>query len=265
MNRIQIRQFHVDLLEVKVSDSREEMGRAAAEDAARHIKLLQERQEEVRIVFAAAPSQREMLRTLSQSSDIDWSRVTAFHMDEYIGLPREAEQSFGYFLTEHLFRHVKPGKVHLIDGSNESGKECERYGRLLAEAPIDIVCLGIGENGHIAFNDPPVADFADRHPVKAVELDMECRMQQVNDGCFPRLEDVPTHAFTLTIPTLMSGGALFCCVPGAFKRRAVMRTLQDEIGEACPATVLRRHRQCTLYVDNDSFDEEQGKTSHVPS
>lgn len=243
----------VDLLEYKVYGSRRDMGEAACRDAAKKLKELLAAQERVRMVFAAAPSQNEFLEALTGTEGIDWSRVEAFHMDEYIGLPEEAPQRFGRFLSDRLFGKVRPGRVELIDSSNGAEAECARYGAMLREAPIDIVCLGIGENGHIAFNDPPVADFADPEWVKPVELEEACRIQQVNDGCFAQLEEVPTHALTLTIPALMSGAHLFCIVPGPTKREAVQRTLEGEISVACPASVLRRHADCILYTDRDSY------------
>ncbi|MGY5341880.1 glucosamine-6-phosphate deaminase [Paenibacillus glucanolyticus] len=242
-----------DRLRVCVHDHREAMGKAAAADIHAAMKRLLAEKERIRIVFAAAPSQNECLAALVQSQGLDWSRVTAFHMDEYISLPRSAPQRFGSFLSRSLFDRVSPGEVHLLDGMNDPEAECERYGRLIRESPIDMVVLGIGENGHIAFNDPPVADFADPLWVKQVKLDLDCRQQQVNDGCFANLEEVPKYALTLTIPALMSGAQLFCVVPGASKRAAVQRALYGEISEACPASILRQHPDCTLYVDRDSY------------
>ena len=248
-----IKTEQVDKLKVKVYADRKALGAAAGAEAAAKIKQLLADKAEIRIVFAAAPSQNEFLETLRADPDIDWSRVTAFHMDEYIGLPEDAPQKFSRFLRDRIFDIVKPGRVHLIDSSNSAEAECKRYGDLIREAPIDVVCLGIGENGHIAFNDPPVADFNDPHVIKVVELDDACRQQQVNDGCFPTFDDVPTHALTLTIPTLMSGAHLFCMVPGPTKRNAVRRTLNGPISTECPSTVLRTHPDCTLYVDRDSY------------
>lgn len=247
-------QFQVDSLQVEVFPSREALGAAAAGHAAERIRELLGRQERVRMIFAAAPSQNEFLASLIQAEGIDWSRITAFHMDDYLGLPEEAPQRFGRFLKEKLFDRVHPGEVRYIrtDGGVEA--ECERYEQLLREAPIDIVCLGIGENGHIAFNDPPVADFQDPVWVKAVVLDDACRRQQVNDGCFPDFGSVPEQALTLTIPALLSGARLYCMVPGPTKREAVTRTLAGPITTACPASVLRTHPHCTLYVDQDSYD-----------
>lgn len=243
----------VDQLKVNVYANRGDLGAAAGRAAAAKIKELLGTKDRIRMIFAAAPSQNEFLETLVADGDIDWSRITAFHMDEYIGLPSDAPQKFSRFLSERLFDVVKPGTVNLIDSSSSIEAECARYGALLREAPIDIVCLGIGENGHIAFNDPPVADFNDPETIKPVELDDECRQQQVNDGCFPAFGDVPTHALTLTIPTLLSGSYLYCMVPGPTKRAAVNRTLNGSILAECPSTVLRRHPNCTLYVDRDSY------------
>jgi glucosamine-6-phosphate deaminase len=248
-----VEDFSVDRLRVRVYADRKALGAAGGNDVAAKLRELLEGHGWVRMIFAAAPSQNETLATLAAASDIEWSRVTAFHMDEYLGLPAGAPQRFGQYLKEHLFDLVRPGKVHLIDSMNQVDAECERYSALLNESPIDIVCLGIGENGHIAFNDPPVADFNDPRTIKVVELDPACRQQQVNDGCFPSLDVVPTHALTLTIPTLMAGTHLFCSVPGPTKRAAVTRTLSGEISPDCPSTVLRRHANCTLYVDQQSY------------
>jgi glucosamine-6-phosphate deaminase len=248
-----LKQEQAGQLKVKVYESRQAMGAAAAVEAATKIKELQSRKDTVRIVFAAAPSQNEFLAGLIQQQGIDWSRITAFHMDEYIGLADAAPQKFSRFLSERLFDIVKPGELHLIQSSNTIKQECARYGELLAAAPIDIICLGIGENGHIAFNDPLVADFADSQIIKPVELDDTCRQQQVNDGCFVSIEAVPTHALTLTIPTLLSGTHLFCIVPGPTKREAVGQTLRGAVSTACPASILRTHPDCTMYVDLNSY------------
>ncbi|BFT72134.1 TIM barrel protein [Paenibacillus sp. P36] len=240
-------------LKVKVFENRQIMGAAAAVAAATKIKELLSRKDKVRMIFAAAPSQNEFLAELVNQQGIDWSRITAFHMDEYIGLPDDAPQKFSQFLTDRLFKLVKPGELHLIQSSTTIEQECQRYSDLIAAAPIDIICLGIGENGHIAFNDPPVADFEDSFIIKPVELDAPCRQQQVNDGCFPDFDAVPTHALTLTIPTMMAGAHLFCIVPGSTKRAAVEQTLRGPISTSCPASILRTHPDCTLYVDRDSY------------
>jgi 6-phosphogluconolactonase/glucosamine-6-phosphate isomerase/deaminase len=243
----------VDRLTVRVYEDREAMGSAAGADVAEKVRELLSQKERVRMVFAAAPSQSEALRALAGEAGIDWSRVTAFHMDEYVGLSRDAPQSFGRFLSDALFDVVKPGETHFIDGTGPPAEECERYAALIRAAPIDIVCLGVGENGHVAFNDPPVADFDDPEVMKPVQLDEASRRQQVNDCLFSSVEEVPTHALTLTIPALMSGTHLFCVVPGPTKRSAVEHALRGPVTTECPASVLRRHPHCVLYVDVDAY------------
>jgi glucosamine-6-phosphate deaminase len=174
-------------------------------------------------------------------------------MDEYIGLRPYAEQAFGNFLRQRLFDQAPFLSVEYIDGNAvDTAEECSRYSQLLKRYPTDIVCMGIGENGHIAFNDPPVADFADPLLVKVVELDGSCRRQQVNDGCFLSLQEVPTHAITLTVPALMAGRFVYCMVPGTLKAEAVYNTLKQNIAEAYPSTILRRHTKAELFLDEDS-------------
>jgi glucosamine-6-phosphate deaminase len=247
----------IDRLDVRVYADRAAMGKAAAADVAAAMRAALATQDRVRMAFAAAPSQEEFLAALVATSGLDWSRVTAFQLDDYVGLPADAPERFRHFLRTRLFELVRPGEVHLIGAVADeaaAADECRRYAALLSAAPLDIVCLGIGENGHLAFNDPPVADFQDPEPVKVVELDDACRRQQVNDGCFPSLDAVPTHAITLTIPTLLSGARLSVVVPGPSKRAAVRQTLSGPIETACPASILRTHPACTLYLDAASYD-----------
>ena len=242
-----------DLLTVQIYATRWEMGKAAAKDIKERILSLLQNQTEINMIFAAAPSQNEVLEALVNDREIPWDRVNAFHMDEYIGLAPDAPQGFGNFLKAHIFGRVGFKSVHYIDiSASDAESECARYAALLREFPTDIVVMGIGENGHVAFNDPPVADFCDRLAVKPVKLDEICRNQQVHDGCFASLEDVPTTAITLTVPTLMSGKHLFCIVPAKTKANAVRATLCGEIGEHCPATALRRHESAVLYLDGES-------------
>ncbi len=251
-----VRSFAVDRLSVHVYARREEMGRAAALDVATRMREILRAGPRIRMVFAAAASQNEFLATLAAAPDLDWGRVEAFHMDEYIGLPAGAPQGFGRFLRERLFGLVRPGRVEYVDGqATDAQAEAQRYAALLAERPIDVVCAGIGENGHMAFNDPHVANFRDRAAVKIVMLDTVCRTQQVHDGAFERLDQVPLTAVTLTMPTLMSAWGVYCVVPGPSKAAAVRRTLRGPIGEECPATIMRRHPQATLYIDADSAAE----------
>ena len=242
--------FQKDGLTVKVMPTRAEMGRVAAQDIRDRILALLAEKDEINMIFAAAPSQSDVLKALTEYADIPWNRIHAFHMDEYIGLDKSAPQGFGNFLMAHLFGLVPFKSVNLIDcAAADPEAESERYAELLKSRPTDIVVMGIGENGHIAFNDPPVADFNDPKWVKPVKLDGVCRQQQVNDGCFAKLDDVPEFAMTLTCPTLMRATWKFCIVPASTKAEAVLRTLTWEIDERCPATVLRRSDNATLYLE----------------
>ncbi len=248
-----MKSFKTDLLNVQIHDTRAEMGKAAAADIKACLCTLLQSREYVNVIFAAAPSQNEVLAALAADKEIPWERVRAFHMDEYIGLAAGAPQAFGNFLREHIFGLVDMASVHYIDAAAPDAEaECARYADILRQYPVDVVVMGIGENGHIAFNDPPVADFADPRTVKPVALDEICRNQQVHDGCFATLDDVPKTAITLTVPALLAGKHLFCIVPAATKAEAVRATLQSEIGEHCPATALRRHASAVLYLDGDS-------------
>jgi len=243
-----------DSLTVKTSNNRDEMGRIAAKDGAERINALLAEQPEVNIIFASAPSQDDMLRYLA-NEPVDWTRINAFHMDEYVGISPDAPQCFGYYLKVRLF-DLKPLKRVFYLGDFTSATpnpaECERYAALLKQYPPDIVFMGIGENGHIAFNDPHVADFNDPLMVKIVDLDSACRRQQVNDGCFATLDDVPTHAYTLTVPTLTGAKYHFCTVPSKTKAQAVYNTLNGAITTACPAGILRTCDNAILYLDADS-------------
>lgn len=234
-----------------VAASRAAMGKRAAEDIAEEMRRRLQLQHCIRMIFAAAPSQSEMLSALQLMPGIDWSRVTAFHMDEYLGLAANAPQRFGLWLRRAIFDHLPFGAVHLLEPGSNPEAAAATYANTLAEASIDIVCCGIGANGHLAFNDPP-ADLNDPADVKVVELDCACRQQQVDDRCFERLEEVPTHALTLTVPRLLDADRIFCCVPGSLKKIAVRRTLMDPISGAVPATALRMHPNWSLYLDEDS-------------
>lgn len=242
-----------DSLDVNVFPSREEMGESAGKDIENKIVELLRFKPEIRMIFAAAPSQNEVLAYLANSDKIEWTRITAFHMDEYIGLDNSASQLFSVYLNERLFGKVKLKNVNLIDGNSPLEEEIERYSALITEAPIDIVCLGIGENGHIAFNDPPVADFNDVQIIKKVKLDKACRAQQVNEGCFETLEEVPKKALTLTIPVIMAANFLFCVVPGSSKHEAVYNTLNGPVSTSCPASVLQNHPNCRFYFDQEAY------------
>lgn len=240
-------------LDVRIFENRQLMGASAASSIIDKISGLLKVQDDVNIIFAAAPSQNEVLETLCISDGIDWKRINAFHMDEYIGLEKDAPQGFGNFLKARLFSKLPFKTVNYLNGASENiDEECKRYANLLKQYPVDMVCMGIGENGHIAFNDPPVADFDDEVSVKVVELDAVCRQQQVNDGCFDTLEQVPAHALTLTIPALVRANFIYCVVPGSTKAEAVYNTLHQNVSEMYPSTILRKQSHCILFLDEQS-------------
>lgn len=247
-----IKEFNKDKLGINIFQTRHDLGTAAAKNAADAIKKYLAAQNIVTMVFAAAPSQNEFLDTLVCEPGIDWNRVIAFHMDEYIGLSDTAPQRFAFYLKNRFFDKAKPGKVFYINGNTDPEKECQRYTELLKEFPLDIAFTGIGENGHLAFNDPKVADFNDAKLVKVVDLELASRQQQVHDGCFKTLAEVPSQALSLTIPALMSAKEIFCMVPGATKSNAVKAVINGEVTTEYPASILRRHQQANLYLDSDS-------------
>lgn len=205
------------------------------------------------MIFACAPSQDDYYAALVKLAKQEpgvWEHVAAFHMDDYVGLTGEHEQSFRYYLKEHFLKHVKVASFEPLRGeAADPAAEARRYSALLEAAPIDIISMGIGENGHIAFNDPPVANFNDKQSVKMVEMDQICRQQQVNDGCFPTIADVPKFAFSITLPVFAKAGLLACIVPTTRKAAAVRGTLLDPVGTACPATLLRTHPRAHLFLD----------------
>ncbi len=228
------------------------MGKAAAADVAACIRETLAVKKEIHMVFAAAPSQNEFLDALVATEGIEWGRIHALHMDEYVNLPSEAPQGFGNFLRRAIFDRVPFASVELIGTGSDPEAACRRYSEILSSVTVDIVCMGIGENGHIAFNDPHVADFNDPLLIKKVDLDEKCRMQQVHDGCFGSIDKVPKYALTLTVPAMFRADHLFCVVPAATKADAVKSTVQGPVTEKCPASILRRHPSAVLYTDSDS-------------
>lgn len=249
------RNFEVDRLRVQVEADASAAGDSAAKAAAQFLRERLRAQDRVRVIFASAPSQDRALSTLAAEPDIDWARVIAFHMDEYIGLDVGDPRSFGRYLTVRLFNIVRPGAIHLINGKGEAEREIQRYATEVAAAPIDLVLLGVGENGHIAFNEPGSA-IDDEASMRLVTLHERSRQQQVNDGCFDRLSDVPTHAFTLTLPTLLSGWSMVAVVIGALKREPVDRMLSGSAGPQSPASWLRQHDNALLFLDQDAYGKQ---------
>jgi glucosamine-6-phosphate deaminase len=246
-----------DRLAVEIHPDRLAMGRAAARAVAAFLRDTLAAQGAARVVFGCAPSQDEFIASLTAPEacgvDLDWGRLTVFHIDDYVGLAGDHPQSFRHYLQEHLLARVKVGRFHPIPAERpDRAGVCTDYAALLAEKPIDLICLGIGENGHIAFNDPQVAEFDDPSPVKVVELDALCRAQQVNDGCFASLDQVPGQAYTLTVPVFRQARRLSIHVPGPRKAKAVQATLLGPVAPTCPASILRLHPHATLYLDADS-------------
>jgi glucosamine-6-phosphate deaminase len=251
-----IREISSDLLQAAVYSNRDDMGKAAALYVASYLKDLQKKQEEIRIVVGSAPSQDEFFAHLTSESireGIDWGRIVAFPMDEYVGLAADHPQSFRAYQKEHFISKVHLKAFYEIHGeAADPQAECRRLRALLSEKPIDLVCCGIGENGHLAFNDPPVADFGDPVEAKVVELDDVCRQQQVNDGCFPSFDDVPTHAITLTLKVFANAAMLSGVVPASTKASVVAATLNGPISTACPASLLRNHPNARLFLEPES-------------
>jgi glucosamine-6-phosphate deaminase len=244
--------FAVDRIAVEIHPTKADLGRVAAAAAAEYLRLCIASQSEARVVFACAPSQDDFLAALSSGhvNPVDWKRVTAFHMDEYVGLGGDHPQSFQRYLRDHFLARVDVGAFHPLSADDaDSDAICAHYTKLLMELPIDLICMGVGENGHIAFNDPPVADFEDRARVKKVKLDDLCRQQQVNDGCFNSVADVPCHALTLTVPVFRASRRLSVHVSGSRKAAAVQAMLEGPINTSCPASVLRLHPNAILYLD----------------
>ena len=248
-----LRTFQIDALAVRVYQTESEMAQDVAQIAQHYLQGVLTRQGSAAVILATGNSQIQFLEALIELGGVDWSRLTLFHMDEYLGIDSGHKASFRRYLRERVEQRVKPRQFHYLAGDTLLPlDECERYTRLLQAQPIDLCCLGIGENGHIAFNDPPVANFADPHQVKLVKLDVPCREQQVREGHFPNLEAVPQYAFTLTIPMLCSAKRMLCVAPEKRKARAVKNTLNGPVHSDWPASFLRKQPQATLFLDADS-------------
>jgi len=248
-----IRSFRADKLQVDIFRTNEEMGRAAASAVAACLRQVLASKETARVILATGNSQFSYTASLLSDFDLPWNRIECFHMDEYVGMDANHPASFRRWMRERVESNAHPRAFHYIRGdSPDPQAECARYAALLAARPIDVISLGVGENGHIAFNDPPVADFNDPVAVKIVPLDEACKQQQVGEGHFPDLAAVPTHAITLTIPTLLNVESIFCLVPEARKAAAVRAALEGPIATACPASILRKSPNARLFLDAQS-------------
>ncbi len=249
-------QTKVDNLTVNIYPDKVEMGKAAADLVEDRIRAVIGEKGEANIIIATGASQFTFYEALREKKTLPWNKVRIFHLDEYVGMSDQHPASFRKYLKERIIQYIKPKEVHFLQGDADNLEaESERYEILLGQVTIDLACIGIGENGHIAFNDPPVADFNDKRLVKVVELDEDCRKQQLGEGWFPSLDDVPTHALSLTIPGIMRAKSISCVVPDERKAQAVRETLKGPISERCPASVLRTHQDCVLFLDKDSAEK----------
>lgn len=246
--------LQVDCLRVKVYNSSTELTQDAAWLAQNYLQSLLATQDTVSVVLATGNSQLQFLDLLVTAQTIDWSRVILFHLDEYLGIESDHPGSFRYYLQQKVGRKITPRQFHFIEGDAiEPLAECIRYSELLQQQPIDLCLLGIGNNGHLAFNEPSVADFNDPHVVKLVKLEAKTRQQQKDSGgYFPTFETVPQYAYTLTIPTICSAKKIFCLAPGTHKKEVVKKTLIEPINANFPASILRTQPQATLFCDSNS-------------
>jgi glucosamine-6-phosphate deaminase len=235
-------------MELKIFNDKISLGRAAAQAAAAAIRRAVAERGHARIIAATGASQFEFLEALTAAPDLDWSRVEMFHLDEYVGLPVTHLASFRKYLLERLINRVGLTNYHLLDGEADPQEVCERVGALLSAAPVDVAFVGIGENGHLAFNDPP-ADFEAEAPYLVVALDEACRRQQVGEGWFASLDDVPTHAISMSIRQILKARKIICIVPDARKAGAVKACLEGEVSPLAPASILQTHAATTIFLD----------------
>lgn len=248
-----MKRFAVDKLQVIMETTAQEMGASAALAIKADIVRLLDKKDEISVMFAAAPSQNTTLNALITLQGIEWNRINAFHMDEYVGIKKEQEQSFRNYLITHIFSRVPFKSINLIEGdADDIQAAIDDYERRIRQNGLDLIVMGIGENGHIAFNDPPEAKFIEDCYVKKVKLAEASRMQQVHDKCFATIDQVPESAITVTIPAFMSASVLRCVVSGPTKANAVRKTLEGPISELCPASILRIHDNAYLYIDEAS-------------
>jgi glucosamine-6-phosphate deaminase len=245
--------FRVDDLAVQIYNSEAEMAQDVAQITAKYLKEVLENQDTAAVLLATGNSQLKFLDTLIALGGVDWARISLFHLDEYLGITADHPASFRRYLRERVEKKLYPQQFHYIEGDTlEPVAECDRYTKLLQTQPIDLCCLGVGENGHLAFNDPSVANFQDPYSVKLVKLDKLNRQQQVNTGHFPNLESVPQYAFTVTIPLICSAKKIICLAPEKRKAQVVKQMLQESITINCPASILRYQPQATLFLDDNS-------------
>lgn len=245
--------FAVDALSVRLYNSSAEIAQDAAEIAQTYLQNCLAQQANATVILATGNSQIQFLETLISLGGVDWSRIIFFHLDEYLGIDSNHSASFRRYLRQRVEAQVSACTFHYIEGDTmQPLNECERYSKLLQAQPIDLCCLGIGENGHLAFNDPSVADFNDPHHIKLVKLDTATRRQQVDEGHFPNLDAVPQYAFTLTLSMICSAKKILCLAPEKRKALPVKKMLHEAMSPVCPASILRRQSNAMLFLDPDS-------------
>jgi glucosamine-6-phosphate deaminase len=244
-----VRSFQIDKLQVRIFNNKAEMGDDSADFVSWHLQDAIQKNDYANLILATGTSQYPFLESLKKKH-VEWQKITVFHLDEYLGISDRHPASFRKYLKERILDLVHPREIYFLNGDAQNIKaELRNYEALLKSHPVDVACIGIGENGHIAFNDPPVADFNDPHWVKVVQLDEACRKQQYGEGWFPTLDDVPGEALSLTIPAIMNSKTISCVVPDERKSTAVFNALYGEISTSCPASVLRRHSDALLFLD----------------
>ena len=244
-----VKSFQIEKLQVRIFSDKAEMGDASSDFVTSHLLEAIKKNGHANLILATGTSQYPFLEALKKKH-VEWQKITVFHLDEYLGISDQHPASFRKYLKERILDTVRPRKIYFLNGdAPDIEEETRKYEVLLKSHPVDIACIGIGENGHIAFNDPPVADFDDPHWVKVVQLDEACRKQQLGEGWFHSLNDVPQEALSLTIPAIMKSKAISCVVPDERKATAVYHTLYGKISTNCPASVLRRHPDAVLFLD----------------
>jgi len=238
-------------MRIKICEDKRVLGTRAAERAAELMRSAIEEKGNARIIAATGASQFDFLAGLTAIGDLDWSKVTMFHLDEYVGLPETHPASFRRYLRERLISKVNMGACHFLNPEDNPAAECNRMGKILSETRVDVAFVGIGENGHLAFNDPP-ADFQTEKPYLVVSLDLRGRQQQMGEGWFARIEDVPLQAVSMSIRQILKSRSILCIVPEARKAQAVRDSLEGPITPMVPASILREHSDVTIYLDRDS-------------
>jgi len=239
-------------MRVKIFETKQEMSKAAAKEAARILTSTIKKKGEAVFIVATGVSQFEFLKNLTSMPSIDWSKTIMFHLDEYIGISETHPASFRKYLKEKLIDKVNPGSVYLIKGDSEDPElECERIGKIIGQKEVDVAFVGIGENGHLAFNDPP-ANFDTERPYLVVELDESCKRQQLSEGWFKGADEVPLRAISMSVKQIMKSKNIICTVPGSRKAQAVKECIKGDISPYRPASILRKHRNAFLFLDKDS-------------